>query len=197
MKTFGTLAVTAALLAMLARDAAGCGYHGALGDNFTALHPRSIEVAVALREAADAGKIDSEILAPKNMNLFGYHRAVRRLQQLGDALTASLQSGTATSAFTLLLVEAALWTRYVPEGPQVRTSVHADGPQDNDVVVVTGEAALAAIEAGTLSADEAFRDGLIVVSGAQGRVAAVTSALAAAIARFAMSRQRAETKGQN
>lgn len=184
MKAACTLAVATALLAQFAGSAVGCGYHGALGNSLSALHLRSIEVAVALREAADAGKIDSDILAPKTVNLFRYRHAVDRLQQLGKALNETQAAGAGRLAFTILLVESALWTRYAWTGGELHTSVHADGPQGDDVVIVTGEAALAAIKSGKLSATQAFLDGLIVVSGAQDRAPEVASAVTAAMNRF-------------
>jgi hypothetical protein len=111
--------------------------------------------------------LDRQLVAPAFVNTMGYHRAIRRLQRLRDSLEWAVQARKLTGpSFSLLLVEAGLWSRYVPDGEGVSIAIHMPGPQPTDAIVFTGEAAIEAIASGRLSTDEAFRRGLIVIDGA-------------------------------
>jgi hypothetical protein len=168
-------AVAAALLVLPAAGMA-CGYHGMLGNGFSALHPRSIHVALALRDAADAGVLDPNQLKPKLADMLALNRAARRLEHL----RASLQRAMVTApvpAFSLLLVESGMWNDFTADLGVIRLKVHADEPMPDRAVVITGDAVLAAIASGRLSPDEALRTGLIAVDGPP----ALASSLAAAL----------------
>jgi hypothetical protein len=153
--------VAAVLMSAAPPDARACGYHGILGDGFSAQYPGSINVAIALREAADEGLIDAQSLKQRSADLLAYHRAVRRLQHLRDAFVQSEAGHKLT--FSLLLVESGLWSRYASDGQDVSLAVHIDRPQDGEAVVMTGEAVLVAIEAGTLSWRDALQRKLLMV----------------------------------
>jgi hypothetical protein len=147
--------------------AVACGYDGSPSSGLR--HPRAIEVAAALRNASNAQILDRQLVAPAFVNMMGYRRAVRRLQRLRDSLEWVVQAHKlAGPGFSLLLVEAGLWSRYVPDGEGVSIAIHTPGPQPSDALVFTGEAAIEAIASGRLSTDEAFRRGLIVIDGAPG-----------------------------
>ena len=65
----------------------------------------------------------------------------------------------------MVLVEAHLWGRALPGVGPRSWQAHADGPANGDVVVVTGEPALAALLDGRLQWDAAIASGLVVVDG--------------------------------
>jgi hypothetical protein len=148
-------------------QAIACGYDGVSAAAIVARYPRATEVAAALRHSANAELLDQKLVTPTFVNLMGYHRAVRRLQRLRDGLErAVLDQHVPSPAFSLLLVEAGLWTRYVADADGVSIMPHAPGPQATDALVFTGEAVIEAIASGRLSTDEAFRRRLIIVDGA-------------------------------
>jgi hypothetical protein len=144
-----------------------CGYDGVSAAAIAARYPRAAEVAAALRHPANAQLLDQKLVSPTFVNLMGYHRAIRRLQRLRDSLEhAVLDQHLPSPAFSLLLVEAGLWTRYAPDAAGVSIMPHTAGPQATDALVFTGEAVIEAIASGRLSAAEAFRRRLVVVDGA-------------------------------
>jgi hypothetical protein len=126
------------------------------------MHIRSIDVA--LRAAVINGVLDSRRVAPVVKDTFAYHRAVQRLQHLRQSIERTMhRQMKAVPAFSLVLVEQALWTRFELCVHEVWMTVHSNGPEDNDPVVATAEVVLHAINAGQLSVEDAFRLGLIVV----------------------------------
>src|SRR5687768_3357346 len=81
MSRFGPAMVLAAA-ALLAQPAAAvaCGYDGVMGNSFAARHPRSIEVAFAVRDAVAAGMLDGMAVDPVRAGPSGYWRAAGRIQ---------------------------------------------------------------------------------------------------------------------
>lgn len=153
-----------------------CGFHGSLGDGFSSQHPKSIDVAIALRDAADTNLLDKETVAPRAADLFAFHRAVNRLNHLRDALQGTAID-VAVPSFSILLVESGMWSRYTIADGGIRFFAHTDAPTASAPVVVTGNAVLAAIGAGRLTSQDAIRRGLIVVDGPPALVQALTIAL--------------------
>jgi len=140
---------TAALVLVLACGAAeACGFHGALGDGFSALHPRSLQVAFAVQDAVETGIVDKPSVTPGS-----YARAALRLGAVQRRLSGS------AAPISILLVDSGLWTRLDP------LAVHAEGPRPGDVVVLTGEPVLAAMLEGRLPVADAIDRGLVVIDG--------------------------------
>lgn len=160
--------------------ASACGYDGASAAAIAARYPHAVEVAARLLHPSNSQILDRQLVSPTFVNMMGYHRAVHRLQRLREPLERVVLDEHLTSpGFSLLLVEAGLWTRYAPDAEGVRISVHTPRPPADDVLVFTGEAVIEAIGSGRLSADEAFQRGLIVVDGApqaSGQIAALLRA---------------------
>lgn len=164
--------------------AAACNYDGAVGAG--AKYLRAIEVTAALRDRSNAQILDTRLVAPPFANMLGYHRAVRRLQRLRESLERAVhEQGLTAPGFSLLLVEAGLWSRYLPDADGVSIMVHTAGPQPADALVFTGEAVIEAIASGRLAADDAVRRGLIIVEGATGASGEVSTLLRAALIRLA------------
>jgi hypothetical protein len=158
--------------------AGACGFHGAMGDGFSAMHPRSLEVAFAVREAADQGRLDAALLDVRAAGVLGVVRATKHLRELGLQLGENPEAWSAAPSMTLLFVESALWARYARSAQGMTPQVHIQGPEAGDVVVVTSEAVINAILAGRLSAGEAMNRGLMVLDGPGGAVQAAAARLA-------------------
>jgi hypothetical protein len=179
MNAFAMLMITSEI-----GPASACGYDGVSAAAIAGRYPRALEVATALRNATNAQVLDRRLVAPAFVNLMGYYRAVRRLQRLRDSLERAGQK-PAASGFSLLLVESGLWTRYVRDAEGVSIAVHTPGPQPADALVFTGEAVIEATASGRLSADDAFRRGLIVIDGPPAASGGLSALLRSALAMLA------------
>lgn len=126
-------------------------------------YPKALYVLGALTQAQLDRTIVAEPAAPANY-LLGFIKVTRMLQRFGEALQDQ-PSEDNELAFTLVLIEPMLWTRYSIRDGHVATSVHVDGPQPGDLVVVTAEAALRLIVDGRMTADKAEELGLIRIYG--------------------------------
>ena len=126
-------------------------------------YPKALYVLGALTQAQLDRTIVAEPAAPANY-LLGFIKATRMLQRFGEALQDQ-PSEDNEFAFTLVLIEPMLWTRYSIRDGHVATSVHVDGPQPGDLVVVTAEAALRLIVDRRMTADRAEELGLIRIYG--------------------------------
>jgi hypothetical protein len=155
--------VAAATVAAVPAPAAACGYHLAVG-GVSVVHPTSIPVAVAIHEAVRDGRLMPVGDVPAPLALVRANGAMRTLAMALQSETSDLPP------VALVLVEAHLWGRVVPGGGPASWQAHADGPANGDVIVVTGEPALAALLDGRLRWDAAIASGLVVVAGpAEGR----------------------------
>jgi hypothetical protein len=161
----------AALLLSLCGAAAppvvACGFHGGLDNSFSAMHPRSLAVAFALRDAVEAQAIPSSVFDPISPGGAGYWRAVGRL----NALTALLSAGQHASesapaqAISILFIDSGLWARIELGNNGLRLVPHTNGAHSGDVTIVTSEAALAEVLAGRLTIDAGLSLELLVVDG--------------------------------
>jgi hypothetical protein len=82
------------------------------------------------------------------------------LRRFGEELP-DVSRGADGFAFSLVLIEPMLWTRFRFDDGQVRTEVHVDGPQPGDLVVVSAEAALREVVAGRLTMPAVEAAGLV------------------------------------
>ena len=149
--------------------AVSCGFHGLIEGNWTPLHPKSIDVAVAGRAAADKGVVESSLLDPKSSGPLGYLRASNRLRRLASALEnaagATGASAGAAPSLSLLLVESGLWTRFSRTPQGYAAQIHVPGAQAGDAIAVTSEAVIAAILEGRIGAADAMGRSLLVFDG--------------------------------
>ena len=160
--------------ALAAAPAGACGYHGLIGDSFSALYPGSIDVAIALRSALDRNQLKA---APAVPPLLGLTRSTRWLEDFGR--WAGQHSVTAPD-FAVLLVEPGLWTRYRKQGSGFAMESHVATPENGDVVLITGEPALQALVERRLSLAEALKAGVVRFEGAPEAVARLQQTLTAA-----------------
>lgn len=165
------LVAIAALAATAPAATSACGYHLAVG-GVSVVHPSSIPVAVAIHEAVLAGRLRQAAEVPAPLALVRANGAMRSFASVLQADAPGLP------AVALVLVEAHLWGRAVPGAGAMAWQPHADGPAADDVIVVTGEPALAALLDGRLRWDAAIASGLVVVAGPEQARAQVVDTLA-------------------
>jgi hypothetical protein len=153
-------------------QAAACGYHddvslarGVL--NWT--YPDALHVVGAISTAVAERRLPAPAPVSGGLGLFGYHSAVRVLDQHSQQLRMS-SGEMPRPTFSLLLIEPMLWTRFVTESGDVRPQVHVSGPQAGDLVVISGEDVIREIAHNQLSIGEAFRHGLIRLYGTEEQV---------------------------
>lgn len=150
-------ALLAAFLVLQAPAAGACGYHAVMND-LAAAHPRSIEVALAVRDALDRGDLKELPAMPAAL---GYLRATRLLRDFQPR--AAALAGQPSEGVAVLLVESGLWTRYSAASGAQTPEVHVAGPRAGDRVVVTSEAVLLALLDGGLAPEHAARIGVLLL----------------------------------
>jgi hypothetical protein len=157
--------------AMMSAAASACGYHLAIG-GVSVVHPSSIPVAVAIHAAVNDGRLAPLAEAPATLALVRANATMRTFASALEADTTDLPP------VALVLVEVHLWGRAVPGAHPMSWQAHADGPANGDVIVVTGEPALAALRDRRLRWDDAVASGLVVVAGPAEARARVVGVLA-------------------
>jgi len=100
------------------------------------------------------------------LGLAGYHGTARALDRHAQQLQMASDE-MPRPAFSLLLIEPMLWTRFESDGDDVRAKVHEPGPQAGDLVVISGESVIRQIANSQLTVREAYRDGLIRLYGTE------------------------------
>lgn len=144
----------AAFVAALGIAPAGaCGLDGTIDNPFTTSYPGSLGVALSTRQAVDNGQM------PALPELDG-EAAHERLEERLDQLRARLENARLKGNFALFVVESGHWARFEANGRSVRIAAHA-APGGNEPVLLTSEAALAALLDGHLSAEIASRAGIL------------------------------------
>ncbi|MBW9091907.1 hypothetical protein JNB91_29490 [Rhizobium wenxiniae] len=150
------------LLPAVPQHARACAYDGMLGDGLVVVHERSVEVAIATRDAIVAGRL-SNIGPAQSGRTRNYWDAVRLLEGFRQALS----SGKAGLPYnvSIVLLDSNLWGRLAPDEDGYDIEIHTVGAQQQDVVVVASEAVLAAVQSGQLTFGEAVLLGLMLVDG--------------------------------
>jgi hypothetical protein len=165
VKNLAKLAVPLAVAVLLASQtgpAAPCGFHGAIGNNFSALHPKSIDVALAVRDAVVAGVIE-QAADPAAVGNAGYWRAVGHLTTLHAALAGIRKE--ASAPISVLFIDSGLWARLTPKADGLTMEIHTAGVQPGDVAVITSETVLTAILEKRLPVADALESGVIAIDG--------------------------------
>jgi hypothetical protein len=128
-----------ALIVWSPSAADSCGYHDDVSlarGVLNWVYPNALHVVGAISTAVAERRLPPGAASRGRLDLVGYHGAVRALDRHAQQLR--LSSGEMPT-FSLLLIEPMLWTRFVPDGGDVRTQVHVPGPQAGDLVVISGE----------------------------------------------------------
>lgn len=149
-------------------------------------HPRGLTVAVATREAIEAGVLREKIfdgaLANANMRLAAIDALKSLQQRLESAMPVS--ELIALPDFYVLLIEVGTWGYFhatengfdpdcTPEPPDVT----AESQEDRDVVLISTETALQAILDQTLSLEQAFERKLLMLDATDADANSLSRAL--------------------
>ena len=159
-------ACCAALVCLTATfgQAAACAYHS--GGKTFAAHPGAVDVAMAIQAAADAGAIEPQSASVPPASMVAYHRMVRQIEQFRNMLEMAGKRRGVAPAFSLLLIESSLWSRFEPEPAGIELAIHTAGPEGDEAVVLTTGSVLRAMIEGRLAAADALHRGLIRVEAA-------------------------------
>jgi hypothetical protein len=160
--------------------ARACGFDGIFDGGFGTIHPRAIEIALAVRRAVADGLLPQSALGPLVPGEASLWHATEILKRLGRRLSATKVTGLRPPDMALLCSDASLWTRYVANARSFETVVHADKPALSDAVVVADLAVVAAVTDGHLPVGSAVARGLLVIEASRGDADAVEALLTAA-----------------
>lgn len=180
-RAIGAAALTT--FATFAPAASSCGYEdpssaavqrGLLNHAY----PNALHVIGALTQARMEGVVAPPSQAPAANDPFGsqFRKTAQMLQQLGDTL--DVDPGDEL-AFSMVLLEPMLWTRFSMRDGHVATSVHVNGPAAGDLVVITTEAVIREIADHRLTPERARQIGLIRIYGDPARTARLQAIFAA------------------
>jgi hypothetical protein len=140
-----------------------CGYHG-VADGFRTSHPKSLEVAFALHDVYDRGRLQpleplpaTEGLARANLLLARFTRT------LADDTQAPFPLPEGESV-AVLLVEQGLWSRFTRTENAIKLSPHIDGPAPGERVIITGESVIEGLVTRKLTTDHVQNLGVLVMT---------------------------------
>jgi len=143
-------------------------------------YPESLHVGTAVWQAQLAGRLARDPLAQRG-DLTPEARATLRLIKANASLgqLALRMSGASTVParpnLAIVLLGPVLWSRFEADSGPVRPSVHVQGPERGDVVVVTDIAVIEAIAGGSLGFAEAINLGVVRLYGPAQDVAVARS----------------------
>jgi len=152
-----------------------------IGGGITAAHPRSIAVALAIRDAVDGGTLGREAVAPVAKGAAGFWRVAGRLKTFHGLLARG--DGSSLPSLSILLVDSNLWARVARGARGSALALHTPAAPPGESVIVTSGAVLAALLDGHLAAEEALARGLMQVDGPGDAAGATRTAIMAALAK--------------
>ena len=180
----GRILIAALAVALLAGPASGCGLEGdPIAVEKVAVsyaYPDSLNVMAAVSTARLAGKLDRTITigsqTPEQLERTSL-RIRAALWQLRARL-ARAPTGAAPS-LAIVLLEPMMWSRIATAEGTPKLTLHVCGPAIGDVVAVTEEVVLVAINEDKISAGDALSLGLVRLYGNDGDVASARTWLQA------------------
>lgn len=137
-------------------------------------YPDALHVTSAVWRAQLVGAIPRDDRPAAVKALIGYRRITTDLSAFRNRLAPD-RGQPDLPAFSMVLIGPMLWTRFAPAGGALTMSVHASGPDDEDVVIVTDEPVVAALIEGRITPQAAQERGLIRFYGPPDRVSAIVA----------------------
>ncbi len=135
-------------------------------------YPDALHVTSAVWRAQLEGAISRDDRPAAVKALVGFRRITADLSAFRDRLAPD-RGEPDLPAFSMVLIGPMLWTRFAPAGGALTMSVHASGPEGEDVVVVTDEPVVAALIEGRITPQAAQERGLIRIYGPADKVSAI------------------------
>jgi hypothetical protein len=136
-------------------------------------YPNSLHVTSAMWRAQQEDLIERDNRPPAVKALLGYRWAVSKLEVFRAHLEKAMVGAEAPD-FSVVLIGPVLWSRYAQTGGILTMTPHLQGPESGDVVVVTDEPVIVALNDGRLTLKAAGELGLIRYYGPAERVKALT-----------------------
>ena len=121
------------------------------------IYPNSLHVRSAIWQAQAQGKLPA-------YEAVTYQETERVLKVLGSRFS-KLNTDDQAQGFSVVLVETVLWSQFNPRGSEHKMAIDTDGPIVGDLVVVTDEPVLYAVETEELSLSMAVESGLMKLYG--------------------------------
>lgn len=176
------IVLSAALLVATALQpgaAVACGFENpqtiALGA-LNAVYPDALHVRAAVWRAEESGLLPPGDLTGA-LGPLAFYRAVSAVKRFGTGFAAALPSGT-DMAVSVVLIPQVMWTRIEIERGAMTVQTHADGPREDDLVIVTEGQVVRELVGRTLDPQAADAAGLLRYYGSVDDVAIIQAALA-------------------
>ena len=143
-----------------------CGLEPMVQGGLGGGYPGALKVAVAVADAREGGLLPSaKLKVPNKIRFQLIMRDVVTLQaRLERIQKHSADAGS--NDFSLMLAGPSFWAHYHLKPGGVLARYHADGPLENEVVVITHQVVLSALLRGTISISQATDLGLLKFTGA-------------------------------
>lgn len=141
-------------------SAMACGYHDSLETRISMLnwwYPNCLHVRSEIWDAQALGKVPG-------YETVSYQETERVLKVLGSRFSKLNPDGHA-QRFSMVLVETVLWSQFDLNGSQYKMTVDTDGPIVGELVAVTDEPVIYALEMEELSLSMAVESGLVKLYG--------------------------------
>lgn len=136
-------------------------------------YPNALHVTSAVWRAQQEDIITRDNRPPAVLALLGYRGAVGKLEVFRAHLEKAMVAAEVPD-FSVMLIGPVLWTRYAQTRGILTMTPHIEGPATGDVVVVTDEPVIAALNDGRLTLEAANRLGLIRYFGSTKKVQELT-----------------------
>lgn len=168
MKTASSFLLAALLLGVTGQSAEACGYDEQVNNPFQMAYPGSLVLALNTHVALK----NRQISPLKSLN--GQAGMTRSERWLTD-LRGRLEQQGFNGSVSLLLVDSGLWSRISESEPdpvqagvtelnsrkKLSLVIHSEEPAEGEGVILTTEAALAALLSGEIRLDQAVKMGLV------------------------------------
>ena len=138
--------------------------------------PHALYVTSAVWRAQSDGVIPRNESVPTINALLGdgYRKAVQKLDAFRGGLSVA-NEGRGVPAFSIVLIGPMLWSCFEVGGAAMNMTAHVDGPSKGDVVVVTDEPVIAALNDRRITPQAARELGLMRFYGSPEAVQDMTS----------------------
>ena len=148
------------LVCLVPLSSMACGYHDTVTTRKGALnwaYHNYLHVRSEIWQAQALGKLPA-------YETVTYQETERVLKVLGSRFS-KLNTDDQVQSFAVVFVETVLWSQFNPRGSQQKVTIDTDGPDAGELVVVTDEPVLYAVETEELSLSMAVESGLMKLYG--------------------------------
>jgi len=153
-----------ALLCWAQLPATACGYHDTPEERknlhrglLNWVYPNALHVRAPIWQAQDEGQLPQA-------DAVSLQETVRVLRALSDRFS-KMTPADRLEQFSMVLVESVLWSQFTVASSQSEVAIDVEGPVPGQLVVVTDEPVLYALEKNSLSLSLAVDSGLVKLYG--------------------------------